>query len=223
MLLTLGFLTPQWFAGETGQNELKNNAFEKKEVDKIIVNPEQRRVDLHWVEKVSPSRWLLLPEQYNKWAYRIAEERNRSRRSRYRGLRERTRVLKVPNDGVLFDVPSDEIAVKAFADTYLVSGTEVAAFARKCLENVQHYPSHESVLVALTILYIIADQIDARQAPNDVESVRKSVREFDSAAFFIDHPKQIEDLFDIDEFALLLMRSNWKTFDPSVWKRNYLF
>lgn len=201
--------------GVNDRNILMKTVFERKEVDKIVVNPEQRRVDLHWVEKSTPSRWSLLPEKYQRFEREILSERT------HRVMRRGGGLPQVPNDSVIADVPSGEIAVVAFGSTYLVPGTEIATFARCCVENVQNKPSNELALVAMAVLSEIGNQLRRGQAPINVDSIKKSMREYDQLTSHFQISKRLEDLFDFPKFSLLLMNTNWKTYDTSAWRRNY--
>ena len=201
--------------GDRGQNELINAVFEKKEVDQIIVNPTLRRVDLRWVDKSAPSRWCQLPEKYQRISMDFITSQGRrspaNRNARY--------LPQVPNDGVAADVPSSEIAVNAFQQTYLIPGSEIATFARRCIEIDQSQFSNTSALVAIAVLDQIAHLLERGQAPTDVESIRKSMRTYDGLADHLRAPSRIEDSFDFAEFSSIVMRTSWKLYDNSVWNR----
>lgn len=198
-------------------NELVQTVFESREVDKIIVNQEQRRVDLHWVKKTSPPRWIHLPENFKALSGSVY----RTSSGDYAGFHGSHILNKVPIDGVVVDVPSDEIALIAFEEIYLVPGTEITVFARQCIEDLHRDPSNDLGLVAIAVLGIIGDHIESNQAPIDVESVRKSIGSFDRLGKMMHISKHIELLFDFSEFAFLLMKTNWKTYNPSVWRRTF--
>jgi molecular chaperone HtpG len=113
--------------GASHASQLLASVFARKEVDRIFVNPTQRRVDLRWVDKGEPSRWSRLPLEQSRWILRSLAERAESRGSRARDM------PLVPADGVEATVPDKEIAVRAFGELYLTPGTDIANFARRCV------------------------------------------------------------------------------------------
>src|SRR5437588_2956104 len=82
--------------------------FADREVDGIFVSRKDRRVDLRWVERRSPPRWLSLPENVVKLA------KFRSRRA------DNARALFVGQDGVNVSGLDGEGAVHVFGMTYLL-------------------------------------------------------------------------------------------------------
>lgn len=203
--------------GLTERSELVRTVFDKLEVDRIIVNRDQRRVDLRWVEKSDPPRWGTLPVRWERFAFEISE-REHGRRMFGRSAPS---LPLVPWRNVVVETPSKEVAVIAFGTVYLVPGTEIAEFARRCVDNALRKPSSETGLVACVVLLMIGLYISERKSPNDKESIRKLVRAYDRVADHLLVTRQIEDLFDFGEFCAVLMRANWNTYDPSVWRRRY--
>lgn len=66
---------------------LIDSVFEKKEVDRIIVNPKQRRVDLSWAEITNPPRWIHIPDKFLKFFRIIQEKLDNDRVNPYRSNR----------------------------------------------------------------------------------------------------------------------------------------
>lgn len=204
--------------GASKRNQLVKTVFEKKQVDQIIVNPEQRRVDLHWIKKATPSMWIQLPEKYQRLAIKFFSDNNRNR---YTARGEGELLPQIPTDDVIADVPSGEIAVIAFGVTYLVPGPEIVTFARKCIENVHDQSSNESAFIAITVLGVISTYLSLGRAPTDTDIIRKSLRSYDRLADYLQLSKRIEDSLDFAEFSSLLMRTNWKSYNTAVWTRRY--
>lgn len=198
--------------GANHRTELVSAVFARKEVDQIKVDPKLRRVDLHWVEKTNPPRWIELPAEYRSFAQQFSEGLER-------GTRGISELPLVPGDGIVATVPSGEIAVRAFGSLYLTPGTAVAAFARRCIEDLTGKPSNEALIVAVSVLGLIGQHLASGRAPVDAESVKKSIRNYDRVADHLQLSARIEDVFDFSAFATLMMGTNWKSFDTSAWRR----
>jgi hypothetical protein len=198
--------------GASHRTDLASSAFSHKEVDRIMVNSNQRRVDLRWVEKATPPRWIALPEKNLRWVEQFFENQ------RVEGRRTNELPL-VPGDGVTASVPADEIAVRAFGSLYLIPGTEIASFARARVEEVTQEPSNEKLVVAVAVLGLIANYLVIGKAPADAEAVKKSIRTYDMMSDHLQLRARVEDAFDFNAFTAIMTRPNWKSFDTWAWKR----
>ena len=199
--------------GASHRTELVKEVFARKEVDQILVDPDLRRVDLHWVEKTDPPRWMELPFEYRRFADHVVEESGMRRRHRFSDL------PLVPADGINAIVPSGEIAIRAFGSLYLTPGTEIAMFARKYVEDAIKLQSNEKLLIATSVLSLIGQYLSLGKPPVDAEGIKKSVRRFDRLADQFQLTARIEDYFDFAELAALMIGTNWKYFDTSAWRR----
>jgi hypothetical protein len=183
--------------------------FSRKEVDQIIVNPAQRRVDLRWVDKATPSRWIEMPAEFRRFLQSVDPSTQRE-----------FQLPLVPTDGILAKVPSGEIAVRAFGSLYLLPGSEIAAFAQQCVHDVRSHSSSDTMSVALAVLDIIGQHLLSGRAPTDGEIVKASVRRYDRITGHLQLSKRLEDLIDIGSFSRLLIGTNWKAFDTWAWRRD---
>lgn len=206
--------------GLTQKNRLVETVFASKEVDQIIVNPKQRRVDLHWIKKSGPTKWFLLPEKYQQFATSFYRE---FKRATSHSRKMNSDLPQVPHDTVVVEVHSGEIAVMAFGLTYLVPGSDIVNFTRRCIENVHKHLSDESALVAITVLDIINTYLEIGRAPTDIESIRKSMNVYYMLAEKFQLSTPIEESFEFSEFCSLLMSTNWKSYDITVWQRRYFY
>jgi len=199
--------------GANHNSALLSSVFARKEVDRIIVNPTQRRVDLRWVDKSKPSRWVQLPlEQAKMVSHFIRESRERVG---FRG----GEMPFVPADDVEAIVPDKEIAIRAFGALYLTPGTDVAKFARRCIDDVVSEGSNEKLMVAVAVLGSIGHYLSLRRAPVDVDAVRKMLRSYDIMASHLQLHSRIEDAFDFTGFTAIAITTNWKSFDTWAWRR----
>jgi molecular chaperone HtpG len=198
--------------GISHRNELVASIFANKEVDRIVVDQGQRRVDLRWVEKASPSRWVKLSNEQLSWANNFLHEQ------RSRGLLSGELPL-VPGVGIEVIVPAGEIAVRAFGSLYLTPGSEIAAFARLCIEKAIQEPSTENLLVAVSVLGLIGGYLASEKGPADAEALKKAIRSFDAMADHLQLQSRIEDVLDFNGLTSIMISTNWKCFDTWAWKR----
>jgi molecular chaperone HtpG len=198
------------------QNNLVRAVFEKKEIDQIIVDSEQRRVDLRWVESANPPRWIELPVEFRRLAYDIADRREEDFRRRGGYV---VGLPQVPDDRVVACVPSGEIAVSTNGVTYLLPGTDITRFARDRLNYVRKHPSIDSAMVAIVVLSVIAQQLYTGKITIEPEAVGKLVRSYDRYADHLLTSKRIEEMFDCAEFISLMTRTQWRSYDLSKWRR----
>lgn len=99
-------------------------AYRKREVDRIVIFPDQRRIDLRWVPLASPSRWLSPPNQVGRF-YKEFIRDYFSHRS----------VLMEPILVGIRDIDvspmSEQVAVSAFGRFFLLPGTPVANYMQQ--------------------------------------------------------------------------------------------
>lgn len=127
--------------------------------------------------------------------------------------------INIPNSKIIINTPSDEIAVIVFNNIYLTPVSEISTFACNCIKSSQHDLSNESGLIVITVMGLIQEHIAKMAPPVDMASAIKSIRIFDQFAHDLHVHESIEDLFDIHKFATLLLRTNWKIYDTSFWRR----
>jgi len=198
--------------GRRSDNDILNGMFASREVDQIIVFPNQRRVDLRWVEKSNPPRWLELPAETQRMAFRFFRERRR--RSTTSGL------CNVPRVGVNIKttIPSGELAVRAFNELYLLPGTKLAEFAAKQIERMTEEPSFENEIIVLVLLNMLSDFFLSSRGPTNSEAVVNYFRLREREIAHMTNHK-LEELFDILAFTNIAVEMDWTCFDPSAWSR----
>lgn len=212
--------------GTSQLSEIVENVFSQKEVNSIVADPHQRRVDFRWVTKSSPPRWLEIPTEHQRVLLMIMD---RFSDHRYYTSSLGSRMFdgtlpKIPGEGIEASIPSGETAVRAFGSLYLVPETPLALFAGKSIREVQANPSNENLLVAIAVLGTISQNFRLGRLSNDSEGLRKNMRIWDEAADYLQVETRIEDLFDFNEMINIMKDTNWKCFDPAAWTRDkYLF
>jgi molecular chaperone HtpG len=195
--------------GADRRNQVVRAIFEHREVDKIVVNVNLRRVDLRWAEKNNPPRWLELPRETQRLANNVMQERRTFRRDS---------LLEIPGDGISLEVPSEDIAVRGLGSLYLLPGTEIAAFLRRQVETLYSGQNMERHMSIVAMLGVISDYLIRESNPKDVESVIANLRSYERHAPHLLNIR-IEDTFDVGQFASLVVKTNWKLFDTAAWER----
>jgi hypothetical protein len=211
---TFAFPEAPVVCGSAFASRYEGSVFQNLEVDRIVVDSVQRRVDLRWVRRAVPSRWVNLPEDGEKYMRQVVREREQTY------ARRTIEFPSVPADGVVAVVPGSEIAVRAFGHLYLVPDSEVARFARKRIESVASSPSHEDMFVCIAMLGIIGQCITLGRAPQDADTIKKSLRFWEGAAEGLGVSAPIEELFDVGAFFEMIGRANWRSFDTWAWRRD---
>lgn len=194
--------------GTNYRNQILQEIFAKREVDTINVNPQQRRVDLRWVEKSSSPRWLELPiETIDLYSSLV-------------GRRRRLwSIPLIPQGDINVTVPSGEIAVRACGSLYLIPGSEIVTFVRSHVEKLYSKRTSETELVVIILLSAIDEFFKRRRASIDDSFVMNFIRHYEREASHLLSGRRIEDAFDVSQFLNIVMSTNWKLFDTSAWRR----
>jgi molecular chaperone HtpG len=189
-------------------DSLDRGALDGKEVDKVVVHQDQRRIDLRYVQTGDPPRWRSLtfnPRRLSQWDNDYLFERL-----------VRIEPVYLARRGVEIIGLQDEIAVRAFGRTYFVPGTAISEYLLSWFEKSVDEATPEDGLIVATV-FSLATQFLGRNEPLllTAETLRRHF-EFHRSREIM---KDIKDIIDLDELRDLLNSSTWKLFDPAFWVR----
>ncbi len=195
-------------------NPIEDAAFVGKEVDALTVYPEQRRVDLRWVQRTSPARWrsLEVPPDY-------LSLRRPGRISNEHGGME---VLVARNVIALNGLKANH-SVQSQGTFYVPDATALAEFLNPVLDTIEgvgisKIPEGLFVLGEL-IKSLLGIGRGVRNGADYIESrIRRHEQNSSLSAPGID--AQLGTIVKLADLALLLERDVWRTFNPAAWKRN---
>lgn len=193
-------------------NTLVKSVFSTREVDKIVVDADHRRVDLRWAPKSGVPKWFRLPSEY-EWLWEHFQDSRRTRANWF--------ALYIPSDDVIFEVPVGTTAVRAFESVYLVSGTPIAGVAREVFESLLNTRSSENITIACFTLAVIGQfLIRGKPEKSYQEVVDQIASRFDALGRErLSLSSRVENMFDYDRFVSAVASTNWKLFDASAWSR----
>ncbi len=189
--------------GVRPEDLLGQYAFENREVDRIVIHRDQRRIDLRWVDKAAPPRWSFLetPSRIHAPLERIALRNN----------------IYVGVHGIEVENAPEDIAVKAFGLIFLKPNTDISKYAQRAFERANLGETQESFLAAATITNIIGDCIRIGGNIADGEGVvKRQIRLLEAEGLRLD---TVEAGIDTRELGTLINNTNWTVFDPSAWAR----
>jgi molecular chaperone HtpG len=183
-------------------------ALRDREVDRLIVIPEERRVDLRWGWKASPPRWQFI-------GARDEDTFDLSFRGRARRGSRATKVF-VKTSPVKITGLSSATAVRGFNGLYLVVETPLAKFVidwigrgRGGEERAKRGRVSASAILGnmITIFYERPEVVTNELMQDDIRSAFRAMP---------------QDSLDLAELLEAAARTELKAFDPAVWRRSLL-
>lgn len=178
---------------------LEAEAYGNKEVDTIVAIRDQRRLDLRWGTPTTPPRWVRL----------------KNVRSRFRG--GNTPTVYIGQGSVAVEGLSDEIAVRAFAATFILPNNPVAKNLLPMLKHAASLPDRQR-LCAETLFANIVEQALRSRARNEPEDlIASSIEDVERDTMF--SARELERV-DVSAIIPLLAQPIWVIFDPSTWARH---
>ncbi|HNC53313.1 MAG TPA: ATP-binding protein [Accumulibacter sp.] len=198
-------------------SSLMQSVFHKREVDQILVDANQRRVDLRWTLQNDAALWLALPDEY----YRLLQHYENIRR---RVFAEPVLIL-VPSGEISVSAPSEVVAVRASGTTFLVPGTPIADFARPVLHRLLQERTNEAAIVALLVISVIDEFLSRsyqEKTPQEVvDQISSHLDLFGRERLAI--ASRVETLFDYRTFVSIVGGTTWRKFDAAAWSRRVDF
>ena len=193
-------------------------AFRRREIDRIVIHVEQRRVDLRWVERESPPRWVSLAREAKAILERTLEG---ERSGGYRSLRRDASGLAVGSHSIEIDPKVTDLGIRVFGRLFLFPDTRIAQFVKPFLERAEAEPSSENAWAAALVTRLVQECIGKAQVTDPEELVRKVLRSFEDHWPLARGARPTKDLLDESHFVDCVRSTEWRVFDPSAWQRGW--
>ena len=204
--------------GYNASNSLDKTVFAGKEVDLIMADSKQRRVDLRWAEKTDTPRWREVP---------IRVQTRVRRAHRVMGYSYRARSLwLIGTEPSEVNGLTDEVVVNTSGICLVLANSWLANqlnFLFDSIQNGSEDALDASVIAHFFMTYIFEGGRRIYWMPDDFEVgtaddfVSRMLSEVRASGMIKIKTERLRNLFDFVEFANRLMRC--KLFDPSAWKR----
>ena len=209
--------------GVNPRNQLVASVFKNREVDKIVVYSEQRRVDLRWVETASPTRWRNVPSYARN--YLVRNSRLFSDFHEYDEedlVEERYNAIYpiVPFGKLTFESNSQELAVRAFGVVYLRPDTSVAEFANTWLDRAINPASEAEYIAACTVFSVLADCLKVSGLVEEPDKfIAQRLRKIEDMLPHTVQADSFHQSLEISNLVNFVGKTYWNTFDTSAWQR----
>lgn len=183
-------------------------AFSRREVERIIIHRDQRRVDLHWANTANPPRWSSFPEKVDQNIHRML--RTRSRRE--------LQPIFVGTSGIEVLPRVDEIAVQAHGQLFILPGSELASYLHSEIDAAKAEQTRARYLALSFVFLVVAYCCEyAGRLPEAEGLVKRELRRVESESPFMG---ELEQSLDLQRLIQIIASTEWKTFNPSAWRRS---
>ncbi len=142
---------------------VSNEMLDEREVTKIIIDRESRRIDLAWTRKGNTALWKMVSSA-GTWGSRTVTIRGAGRGPLILGLEE---VEVVGKDG--------DSAVRAFDGVFLFADTALAKWLRQEMRDMQDHGDGERALISLS--QVVQTYFERRMSPEDMREFVESTIE----------------------------------------------
>lgn len=186
-------------------------AYQNREVDKIVLSREQRRIDLRWTDKSYPARWLHYSRPFPEALSDVFDEGNYNA-----GVDLTTILVGISN----IDVPNDAgPAIRTLDNLFIMPGTPVALHLINLLEKIDDSSTLEIQVAALFSLFVIHRCFTVgAKVPEAERFIRITANRWES---LIGRSVDFEKVVNFPELLDLISSSDWTTFAPSKWSRKW--
>ena len=230
--------------GFNEKNILDQTLFIEREIDKIKVLKNQRRIDCRWLKKEEGKRWYSMSLFSRSDLRKLLQDFQPFSSRRLAKLVERLEYNSVFQSDLnvsLFDKfkigkeveiigNGSEIAVNIFGYIYLYPNTDIAKYLIRWMENEleaklkdQKLSKNKALILALVMYEIIDELFNRKKQEYFVgnESIQNVLIEStDLGSFLYKSDKDLIDQFIFNsEFNSLIKGTNWEVFDLSVYDR----
>jgi molecular chaperone HtpG len=203
--------------GTNTRDSLGRFAFRDREVAKIRIHTDQRRVDLAWVDKLTPSRWLTISEDGAKILSHIDDEDRLYSLGRF--SRQRAAGLVLGLHSIDIQPKVVEIGVRAAGQLFLFPESGVAKFLRPYFELEVSRQSIDNTWAVVFLCLLVKNCTRLEQINNAQELVRRLIRSIGDKQPHSRGSKRIEDLFEESKLVEFIENNQWRVFDPGAWQR----
>lgn len=185
-------------------------AYQGREVDKIVLSTEQRRVDLRWTNKSYPSRWLYYSRPVPDILSDVLDESRSSR------VDLATTLVGVGD----IDVSTDVMAIRTLDNLFIMPGTPVALHLKNWLEKIDDSSTLGMQVGALFNLFVINRCFYAGVKISDAERyVTTLANRWDG---YVGRKNlDLIQIANVQDLIQLVIASDWTAFAPSNWSRKW--
>lgn len=202
-------LCTSFVAGE----ELESLVFADREVDRMVIRQQQRRVDLRWAAVTEPPRWFSPSITIDRLMLPFSRAYLPFRRSRMSG-----RNWLIGVDGI--DIQSEEqvTAVLSHGNVFIMPDSALAKYFRQLFKRVEKEQSPEQLFPCFAIIEIASILFNSPQTIENVPELLDFVeRELNSTGLKFKH--SLKEIIDVQELLKIIGETRWVLFDPSAWQR----
>jgi hypothetical protein len=199
--------------GLTGSAHVERIAFSGKEVQAIHVYPQERRVDLKWGKVRGISSWISLMQD--------------PRRVRLTHLQPITTRIMVARVEIEVQGISDESAVIAMGQTYVLSHTNLARYYVQIHSRFEDTPTEENRTCLDYLAFVILSILGFPGGPGrNAARAREEYLDFDAFAQGVYGPPEASKVaailkkgLDRRELDRALTTTTFRVFNPNAWER----
>lgn len=187
-----------------------SSIFKNKEVEKIVINKDQRRVDLLWSETKSIPRWVTLSEKITS-LMRPESMQNELQKiliiaqSTFCGIND----IEVINH-------ENEVCIKSSNKYFLLPDNPITSYLSKLFTIANSNKKQEDIFAALFACSFLIDQLSNNN--RTIDHINNSLNRL-SRVFLEFYRVKIEEFISTTELLEMVTSSHLVTFNPSVWDR----
>lgn len=192
-------------------------AFKGREICRINVRKQQRRLDLKWGHTTSPARWLTLPPAWSRWLSTLSEQRRYTEMTR--GF---AKTVMVSHGTIETEGLSGEMAIRLGSKIFFLGDSPAVRYTRDALQqelSKGDYDHRLPPIVGVLALFdsllvgrdIEADSIDATAR----RIWMKVINDLPSEAVDDEWERQIRD----DGLVRAIVDSDWFVLNPLLWEK----
>ena len=189
-------------------------AFEGREVSKMVLRGDQRRLDVAWANKSTPPRWITLPEQWSRW---------------FRGLGDEVlRWERASSNVAVFDRDIDLRGVEGLAgiryrDTTFFLGQDPTThwIKERLKADIDAGAFTERVPPVVGVLILVACRLAGRTSPDQLERQARLILSLAQQHIPMSGTTREDWQSTLTDPSLLstLGQTEWTLFDPLAWER----
>ncbi len=206
----------------TIMSSVQSLAFRGREITKIVLRPDQRRLDLAWSQKSEPPKWLVLPKRWKDWLFRVMADKYG--RYGYRSFTQtRAHEILVLVGGVEIVGIGNETAIRYGVTTLLVGDNPANRYLRSMLQSELKKGVLDDQLLppVLGVLVLFVNLIGQQtSSENMVQIIKRTSGLLTNEISYLGGSTDAwEQALSDQELMTALTETDWSIFDPSAWER----
>ena len=182
--------------------------FPNREIDILRADLQQRRVDLRWGAKTDPPRWRSVVAK----AQIIQRMLRYQRQETVQGMLN----ISVGEGNCQISGLSDEMAVRAFGNTYILPGSALSKLLLSLIARAHEEQNHQAwcaCFLSLNLTY----QLLGTGEPPDREALRALADRIWTSELSVRRP--LGETLEIERMLDVMLKTSWRMFDPGAWTR----